>query len=90
MIYYILVPPFELLGFQMNRTHTGFKRILVGEGITVEVRGAREVAAFQASDLGSTVNRSNVAVNERSEFWPFWHAFCRPLVQIQVFEFRFW
>lgn len=71
-------------GLQMNRTHTGFKRILVSEGITVEVRKARAVSAFQASELGSTTNRSRNTVIDKGDFWPISHSICRALVQIQV------
>ena len=73
------------IGFQMNRTYAGFNRILVGEGITVEVRKAREVSTFHVSDLSLSVNQSHVTEKEKSEFWPILHSFCRPLVQIQVF-----
>lgn len=76
---------FSSLLLPMNRTHAGFDRILVGEGITVEVRGAREVSAFQASDFGSMVNVSHEIEKKKTQFWPIWHSFCRPLVQIQVF-----
>ncbi|XP_062098033.1 protein TUNICAMYCIN INDUCED 1 [Humulus lupulus] len=86
--------PFELrvgafdnpsLFVPVNRTHAGFNRIIVGEGITVEVRKAREVSAFHASNLSIPVNGSNVTEKEKSEFLPIWHSFCRPLMQIQVF-----
>ncbi|PON99174.1 signal peptidase I [Trema orientale] len=86
--------PFELrvgasdhpkLLLPMNCTHVGFNRILVGEGITVEVRKAREVSAFHVSDLSLTVNESHVIEKEKKEFWPILHSLCRPLVQIQVF-----
>ncbi|XP_024017086.1 uncharacterized protein LOC112090314 isoform X2 [Morus notabilis] len=86
--------PFELrvgdsnyssLLLPMNRTHAGFNRILVGEGITIEVRGAQEVSAFQASDFSSTVNVSHEIGNGKTEFWPIRHSFCGVLVQIQVF-----
>ncbi|KAL5558176.1 hypothetical protein UlMin_034387 [Ulmus minor] len=85
--------PFELrvgaednpsLLLPMNSTYTGFNRILVGEGITIEIRGAREVSAFHASRLGSPLNESIVIEKEKGEFLPFWHSFCRPLVQIQI------
>ncbi|PON70103.1 signal peptidase I [Parasponia andersonii] len=86
--------PFELrvgasdhpkLLLPMNCTHAGFNRILVSEGITVEVRKAREVSAFHVSDLSLTVNESHVIEKEKKEFWPILHSLCRPLVQIQVF-----
>ena len=56
----------------MNVTLSGLNRILVGEGITVEVRSAREVSAFHSSDRGLPVNGSLVIDKEKSVFWPFW------------------
>ncbi|KAL0017307.1 hypothetical protein SO802_004376 [Lithocarpus litseifolius] len=85
--------PFELLVggdhqlsllLPMNISHNGLKRILVGEGITVEVRRAQEVSLIHSSGLGIPVNRS-VAINkEKIEFWPFWQSMCIPLLPIQV------
>lgn len=85
--------PFELLVggdhqlsllLPMNISHNGLKRILVGEGITVEVRRAQEVSLIHSSCLGIPVNRS-VAINkEKIEFWPFWQSMCIPLLPIQV------
>lgn len=36
--------------FQLNTSHFGLRRILVGEGITVEVQGAEEISIFHPSD----------------------------------------
>lgn len=69
----------------MNITLSGLNRILVGEGITVEVRSAREVSAFHSSDRGLPVNGSLVIDKEKSVFWPFWHSSCTPLVPVHVF-----
>lgn len=68
----------------LNTSHTGLKRILVGEGITVEVNGAREVSLFHTSDLGLSVNGSVVVKKDRSEFWPLWHSLCKPLPPIHI------
>ncbi|KAM0967903.1 hypothetical protein ACFX2I_016283 [Malus domestica] len=85
--------PFELrvggahelsLSLQMNATYSGLKRILVGEGITVEVSRAIEVSVFHASDLGLSANGSGAVKKERSEFWPIGHSYCAPLVPIRV------
>ncbi|KAE8100608.1 hypothetical protein FH972_018492 [Carpinus fangiana] len=85
--------PFELrvggddklsLLLPMNTSHNGLTRILVGEGITVEVRRAQEVSLIHSSGLGFSVNRSLVIDKEKSEFWPFWHSTCIPLLPIQV------
>uniref|UniRef100_A0A803NMN7 Uncharacterized protein n=1 Tax=Cannabis sativa TaxID=3483 RepID=A0A803NMN7_CANSA len=69
----------------VNRTHGGFNRIIVGEGITVEVRKARQVSAFHVSNLSIPVNGSHVTEKKKSAFLPIWHSFCRPLMQIQVY-----
>lgn len=84
--------PFELrvggddqlsLLLPVNTSHNGLKRILVREGITVEVRRAQEVSLIHSSGFGITGNRS-VAINEKFEFWPFWQSMCIPLLPIQV------
>ncbi|XP_010255103.1 PREDICTED: uncharacterized protein LOC104595864 [Nelumbo nucifera] len=84
--------PFELrvgrnddlsLTLPMNVTHTGLKRLLVGEGITVEVERAQEISLFHASLLGLSFNRS-MEINNRNQFWPFRPSFCMPLVPIHI------
>ncbi|KAK1422225.1 hypothetical protein QVD17_25192 [Tagetes erecta] len=42
-----------------NTSHYGLKRILVGEGITVEVKNAHEVSVFQTSNIGQHANVIN-------------------------------
>lgn len=74
---------FSLL-LPLNRSHAGLKRILVGEGITVEVRNAQEVSLFQALELGLQVNRSGVRVGESSYIWSFQDSICRPLLPMQI------
>ncbi|BFG17897.1 hypothetical protein CerSpe_041710 [Prunus speciosa] len=85
--------PFELrvggthhlsLSLPMNTTYSGFKRVLVGKGITVEVSGATEVSVFHASDLGLSSKGSGAIGKEKSEFWPIWHSYCTPLFPIRV------
>lgn len=66
----------------MNITLSGSSRILVGEGITVEVRRAREVSAFHAS-RGTPLNGSLVIVKDKS-LLSLWHSFCTPLVPVHV------
>ncbi|KAL6012540.1 hypothetical protein ACLOJK_003029 [Asimina triloba] len=39
------------LGMQLNIMHTGLKRVLVSEGITVQVEGAKEVTVFHPSNM---------------------------------------
>lgn len=74
---------FSLL-LPLNRSHAGLKRILVGEGITVEVKNAQEVSLFQALELGLQVNRSGVRVGESSYTWSFQDSICRPLLPLQI------
>uniref|UniRef100_A0A5B6ZXG4 Signal peptidase I n=1 Tax=Davidia involucrata TaxID=16924 RepID=A0A5B6ZXG4_DAVIN len=85
--------PFELLVggddelsllLPLNTSHAGLKRILVGEGITVEVRSSQEVSLFHASEFGLQMNRSVMAYGERKQFWPFWHSSCRSLLPIHI------
>ncbi|KAA8537695.1 hypothetical protein F0562_027315 [Nyssa sinensis] len=85
--------PFELivnrghelsLLLPLNTSHAGLKRILVGEGITIEVKSSREVSLFHASEFGVQMNRSVTANRERSHFWHFWHSSCRPLLPIHI------
>ncbi|GKV30379.1 hypothetical protein SLEP1_g39197 [Rubroshorea leprosula] len=83
--------PFELqvagenqasLLLPFNTTHTGLKRIHVGEGITIEVTGAREVSFFHTFKSGSFVNGS--FLKENGGFWSFWQSLCMPLPPILV------
>ncbi|KAF5445021.1 hypothetical protein F2P56_034104 [Juglans regia] len=85
--------PFELLvggsdevslQLPMNTSIKGLNRVLVGEGITVEVRRAQEVSLFHSSNLGFLVNRSLVNNKVKNEFWAFQHSMCIPLLPIQV------
>ncbi|OVA10514.1 hypothetical protein BVC80_8985g51 [Macleaya cordata] len=69
---------------QLNTTHTGLKRVLVGEGITVEVKGAREVSLFHASDFGLPINRTSEVNEDRRQFWPLRHSLCMPLPPIRI------
>ncbi|XP_059635425.1 protein TUNICAMYCIN INDUCED 1 [Cornus florida] len=68
----------------LNTSHTGLKRILVGEGITIEVRRAQEVSLLHASELGSRMNRSGVINRERIEFWSIRRSLCMPLLPIRI------
>ncbi|KAK9129634.1 hypothetical protein Sjap_010121 [Stephania japonica] len=86
--------PFELrvdegddlsLVLPLNITHTGLKRLLVGEGITVKIEGAREASLYHhSSDFRVPVNRSGRIDEERSQFQPFVHSLCFPLPSIHI------
>uniref|UniRef100_A0A5B6ZU79 Signal peptidase I n=1 Tax=Davidia involucrata TaxID=16924 RepID=A0A5B6ZU79_DAVIN len=84
--------PFELLVdrgdelmllLPLNISHAGLRRILVGEGIAIEVKSSREVSLFHASEFGVQMNRSGMA-NRESQFWPFWHSSCWPLLPVHI------
>ncbi|KAI3895787.1 hypothetical protein MKW98_025578 [Papaver atlanticum] len=84
--------PFELhvdgddqlsLLLPLNTTYTGLKRVLVGEGITVKVKGAREISLFHA-DFGFAVNRSSEVEEGRGQFWPLRPSLCMPLPPIRI------
>ncbi|KAK6938735.1 hypothetical protein RJ641_032243 [Dillenia turbinata] len=66
-----------------NTSHTSLKHILVGEGITIEVRGAREVSLFHPFDFASSLNR-NYPVNGRNPYWPLGDSFCIALPPIYI------
>lgn len=83
--------PFELLIdsdhpasllLPLNTTHTGLKRVLIGEGITVEITGAHEVSAFHTYKSSSLASKSYV--KENSGFWSFWQSLCMPLPPVHV------
>ncbi|XP_027332104.1 uncharacterized protein LOC113847296 [Abrus precatorius] len=85
--------PFELrvdalhhlsLSLPMNVSYAGLKRILVGEGITVEVTRAQEISLFYSSDLDLQMNGSIVCSKGKSDFWPFQQSTCMPLIPIRV------
>ncbi|CAK9150364.1 unnamed protein product [Ilex paraguariensis] len=85
--------PFELrvggddelsLMLPLNTTHTGLKRILVGEGITLEVRGAQEMSLYHASDLQQQVNGSTLVDRARNNFGSFLHSLCMRLLPLRV------
>ncbi|XAR61832.1 hypothetical protein NMG60_11016356 [Bertholletia excelsa] len=68
----------------LNTSHAGLKRILIGEGITADVRNAQEVSLFHSLELGSQLNRSFQMTRERSEFWPFEHSSCKPFLPVHI------
>ncbi|XP_022139778.1 uncharacterized protein LOC111010591 isoform X2 [Momordica charantia] len=86
-----IVGPFELMVegdaqlslFLPNATHVGLKRILVGEGITVEVSEAEEVSVFYSSDLARLLDQTRMT-NGKTKFYPFWLPFCLPLLPIRI------
>ncbi|KAI3922086.1 hypothetical protein MKX01_005775 [Papaver californicum] len=84
--------PFELhmdgddqlsLLLPLNTTHTGLKRVRVGEGITVKIKEAQGIS-FHASDFGLAMNRSSEVKEDRGQFWPLKPSLCIPLPPIQI------
>lgn len=47
-----------LCTYQLNTSIAGLKHIYVREGITVEVKGAKEISLFRSSDTHTMMNRS--------------------------------
>ncbi|KAK2992334.1 hypothetical protein RJ640_020327 [Escallonia rubra] len=72
------------LKLPLNTSHTGLKRILVAEGITVRVTSAQEVSLFHRSDYGLQVNKSLMGNRERSEFWSFGRSSCMSFRPINI------
>jgi len=60
------------------------KHIIVGEGVTVEVRRAREISFYYRSDLDLQMNGSVVCRKGKSDFWPFSQSTCVPLIPLHV------
>ncbi|KAJ9166174.1 hypothetical protein P3X46_020958 [Hevea brasiliensis] len=90
---FIVEGPFDLrvagqdelsLLLPLNASHSGLKRILVGEGITVEVKGAQELSLFDTFDHSFTVNRSFKIKKWRTGFCSFWQSLCMPLLPIHI------
>ncbi|XP_039023830.1 uncharacterized protein LOC120156597 isoform X1 [Hibiscus syriacus] len=75
--------PFELflsrahqssLLFPLNNSHTDLKRVLVGEGVTLQVSGAHEISIFQTLNFGLPANENDVKEKKRG-YWPYRHSF---------------
>ncbi|KAL4273477.1 hypothetical protein GQ457_13G008810 [Hibiscus cannabinus] len=84
--------PFELrlspshqasLLFPLNNSHTDLKRVLVGEGITLQVSGAQEISLFHRFNFGFASNENDVK-EKKSGYWPLRHSICRPLLPARV------
>ncbi|KAK7321717.1 hypothetical protein VNO77_32604 [Canavalia gladiata] len=72
------------LSLPMNVSYAGLKHILVGEGVTIEVRSAQEISLFYSSDLDLQVNGSTMCNKQRREIWPFQQSTCVPLIPIRI------
>lgn len=70
-----------MICFQMNISHKGLKRILVSEGISVEIREAQAVSLFHSSHRRYA---ATVDMKEGSCLWSFLSSVCVPLPPIQI------
>lgn len=80
-IFYLI---FFSLAMQLNTTLTGLKRLLVGEGIALEMKGAQKVTLINPFNSGLPVNRSLVSHEARTQSFPFGYSTCTPLLQIHI------
>ncbi|KAK7383091.1 hypothetical protein VNO78_28759 [Psophocarpus tetragonolobus] len=72
------------LSLPMNVSYTGLKHILVGKGITVEVRGAREISLFYSYDYDQQMNGSAMCSGGKNDLWSFLHSTCMALIPIRI------
>ncbi|KAK1316254.1 hypothetical protein QJS10_CPA05g01528 [Acorus calamus] len=66
-----------------NSTHTGLKRVLIGEGITSEVKGALEISLVYPHDTKFPTNRSPAFNRYREQFQPLKPS-CAPLASASI------
>lgn len=70
-----------MICLQMNISHSSLKRVLVSEGISVEIREAQAVSLFHSSRRRYA---STVDTKEVSCLWSFLGSVCVPLPPIQI------
>ncbi|KAG7594389.1 hypothetical protein ISN45_Aa01g031440 [Arabidopsis thaliana x Arabidopsis arenosa] len=89
----VLKGPFELrvdgddrlsLALPMNISHSGLKRVLVSEGISVEIREAQAVSLFHSSHRRYAATVDPVNMKEGSCLWSYLGSVCVPLPPIQI------
>ncbi|XP_006307471.2 uncharacterized protein LOC17900429 [Capsella rubella] len=89
----VLKGPFELrvdgdsrfsLALPMNISHSGLKRVLVSEGISVEIRGAQAVSLFHSSHRRYAATVDPVNIKEGNCLRLFRSSVCAPLPPIQI------
>ncbi|CAH2035919.1 unnamed protein product [Thlaspi arvense] len=79
----LMIRAYDLV-FQMNITHNGLKRVLVSEGISVEIREAQAVSLFHSSSRRFAATVEPVDVKEGSCVWSSLGSVCVPLPPIQI------
>ncbi|XP_050223645.1 uncharacterized protein LOC126673514 [Mercurialis annua] len=72
------------LSLPLNVSHSNLKRVLVGKGITVEIRAAKQLSVFQTFDSNFDMNTSDKIKKGIGGFCSFFHQYCRPLLPIHV------
>ncbi|KFK29079.1 hypothetical protein AALP_AA7G086200 [Arabis alpina] len=72
------------LALPMNISHSGLKRVLISEGISVEIREAQAVSLFHSSQRRFAATVDSVDKKERSCLWSFLDSVCLPLPPIQI------
>ncbi|KAL1534906.1 signal peptidase I [Salvia divinorum] len=70
------------LTFPLNRSHFGLRRILVGEGISVEVKGAEEISLFNPSNYQFMYGM--FSYRRWSDVGSIWPAICTRLLPIRI------
>ncbi|XP_010479168.1 PREDICTED: uncharacterized protein LOC104758062 [Camelina sativa] len=89
----VLKGPFELrvdgddrlsLELPMNISHSGLKRVLVSEGISVEIREAQAVSLFHSSHRRYAATVDSVNIKEENSLLSFRGSVCVPLPPIQI------
>ncbi|CAN6460025.1 unnamed protein product [Victoria cruziana] len=75
-----------LLKLPMNTTLTGFKRVIVGGGITLSVENAEKISIVDPLNFGMPFNRSSFSPNDKSSWLRTLghYTSCTPLLHIQI------
>lgn len=68
----------------MNISHSGLKRVLVSEGISIEIREAQAVSLFHSSRLRFAAAVDPVNIKEGSCLLSFLGSVCMPLPPMQI------
>ncbi|KAI3460262.1 hypothetical protein Pfo_016925 [Paulownia fortunei] len=71
-----------LLMLPLNTSHSGLRRISVGEGITVEVNGAEEISTFHPSDY--QLPYGDFTYRKWNDVGSIWPALCTALLPIRI------
>ncbi|KAK8969535.1 hypothetical protein KSP40_PGU002629 [Platanthera guangdongensis] len=66
----------------VNITHQALKRVLVGEGISIEIDGDGEISIFYPYDISFL--SSSKHKQSRDQFWPLGLFSCAPMVLVRV------